>query len=184
MFFRFGTGNEMEEPTPSTYRKEFSVIVTDSSGSPVAGQQLNVTLVPVSYGKGQWVRTPAAPAAFEYYDAVRSITCPNEDIDLDGIMAPFEDTNGDGQLTPGAVVTAAGTITADENGIAQFFLNYTQDYGAWVDILIQVSGSAVGTENVSSRTFTLSVLSDDVTNEDVPPPPMPFGATANCASVD
>lgn len=184
LFFRFGTGNEMEEPTPSTYRKEFSVIVTDSSGNPVAGQQLNVTLVPVSYGKGQWVRTPAAPAAFEYYDAVRSITCPNEDIDLNGIMEPFEDTNGDGELTPGPVVTAAGTITADENGIAQFFLNYTQDYGAWVDILIQVSGSAVGTENVSSRNFTLSVLSDDVTNEDVPPPPMPFGATANCASVD
>ncbi|MGP9801535.1 Ig-like domain-containing protein [Rheinheimera sp. NSM] len=189
LFFRFGTGNELEEPDQSTYRKEFSIVVTDSSGNPVAGQPLSVAVVPVSYAKGQWVRTPAAPAAFEYYDAVRSITCPNEDIDLDGIMAPFEDTNGDGQLTPGNVVAVSGEqagqdITADSSGIAKFYLTYTQDYGAWIDVLIQVSGAASGTENVSSRNFTLSVLSDDVTNEDVPPPPMPFGATANCASVD
>lgn len=190
LFFRFGTGNEMEEPTASTYRKEFSIVVTDSSGNPVAGQALNVSVVPVSYGKGQWVRTPPAPATFEYYDPVRSITCPNEDINLDGILDPaIEDTNGDGQLTPGNVVAvsaeeAGQPIVADANGIAKFYLTYTQDYGAWVDVMIHVSGSAAGTENVSSRTYTLDVLSDDVTNEDVPPAPMPFGVTANCASVD
>ncbi|MEO3865575.1 Ig-like domain-containing protein [Rheinheimera fenheensis] len=190
LFFRFGTGNEIEEPTASTYRKEFSIVVTDSSGNPVAGQNLNVTVVPVSYGKGQWVRTPPAPAAFEYYDPVRSITCPNEDIDLDGILDPLiEDTNGDGQLTPGNVVAVSAAepgqpIIADDSGIATFYLTYTQDYGAWVDIVIQVSGSAAGTENVSSRAYTLDVSSDDVTNEDVPPPPMPYGQIANCASVD
>jgi hypothetical protein len=190
LFFRFGTGNEMEEPTTSTYRKEFSIVVTDSSGNPVSGQALNVTVVPVSYGKGQWVRTPPAPATFEYYDPVRSITCPNEDINLDGILDPLiEDTNGDGQLTPGNVVAVSAEepgqpIVADESGIAKFYLTYTQDYGAWVDILIQVSGNAAGTENVSSRSYTLDVLSDDVTNEDIPPPPMPYGETANCASID
>ena len=184
LFFRFGTGNEMEEPTASTYRKEFSIIVTDSSGNPVAGQRVNLTVVPLSYGKGAWVRVPAV-GPFEYYDAARSITCPNEDINLDGILdITIEDTNGDGELTPGNVVAVPEFVTADENGIAQFHLTYTQDYGAWIDILIQASGSAAGTENVSSRSYTLDVLSDDVTNEDIPPPRIPYGETPNCASTD
>ncbi|MBZ9610169.1 Ig-like domain-containing protein [Rheinheimera maricola] len=189
LFFRFGTGNTITKPNQSLYAKEFSIIVTDSSGNPVANQQLNVAAVPVSYGIGEWVKDPAPPAAFKVWSAFREHTCVNEDADLNGILdlvdneiGTGEDRNKDGMLTPGNAATVPQVVTADENGIATFEVRYPQDHGAWLDIRLQVSGFAAGTENVAHREYTLAVSSEDTTNEASQPPRNPFGAINDCFS--
>lgn len=180
LFFRFGTGNEINKPNASLYSKEFSIIVTDSSGNPVANQELNVAVVPITFGKGFWVKSPPAPAEFKVWASNRVITCPNEDVNFDGILEVSEDTNADGLLTPGNVATVPRTVTADENGIATFNVRYPQDYATWLDVRLQVSGTAAGTENVAHRLYTLPVAADDVTVETSPPPANPLGAEADC----
>ncbi|MBU1311365.1 MAG: Ig-like domain-containing protein [Gammaproteobacteria bacterium] len=190
LFFRFGTGNAITKPNVSMYAKEFSIIVTDSSGNPVANQQLNVAAVPVSYGIGYWVKDPAPPESFKVWADFRIHTCLNEDVNLNGILelvngeiGTGEDRNKDGMLTPGNAAVVPQTVTADENGIATFEVLYPQDHGAWLDIRLQISGFAAGTENVAYREYTLGVSSADTTNEASPPPRNPFGALNDCFSL-
>lgn len=183
LFFRFGTGNVIEKPSASLYSKEFSVIVTDSSGNPVPNQQLNVAVVPVAYAKGEWVASPPV-GEFKFWSAQRNVVCPNEDVNLDGILEVSEDTNGDGQITPGNLATVPRTVTADADGIAVFNVRYPQDSGAWLDVRLQVSGFAAGTENVAFREYQLPVSADDVTNETSPPPSNPFGRNAVCTDTN
>ncbi|WP_259241225.1 Ig-like domain-containing protein [Rheinheimera pacifica] len=180
LFFRFGTGNVITKPSISTYAKEFSIIVTDSSGNPVANQLLNVAVVPTGYRKGFWVASPPAPAAFKVWEPSVTASCANEDANLNGILDPGEDQNLDGQLTPGNVAVVPRTVTADDSGIAVFTITYPQDYGAWIDVRLQVSGFAAGTENVAYRDYGLPVSSADVTTETSPPPANPLGFSNNC----
>lgn len=180
LFFRFGTGNAIEKPSNSLYSKEFSIIVTDSSGNPVPNQQLNVAVVPLAYTKGVWVPSLPPPGEFKLWEPDPSVTCENEDVNLDGILEISEDTNGDGQITPGNLATVPQTVVADANGIAVFNVRYPQDVGAWLDVRLQVSGFASGTENVAFREYTLPVSAEDVTRETSPPPDNPFGRSALC----
>lgn len=184
LFFRFGTGNTIEKPSNSLYSKEFSVIVTDSSGNPVPNQALNIAVVPTSYAKGVWVASLPPPGEFKLWIPERSVTCPNEDVNLDGILEISEDTNNDGQITPGNLATVPQTIVADANGIAVFNVRYPQDTGAWLDVRLQVSGFAAGTENVAFREYSLPVSAEDVTNETSPPPENPFGVSVNCTDTN
>ena len=193
LFFRFGTGNEITKPSASTYAKEFSIIVTDSSGNPVANQQLNVAALPIRYRKGYWTESPPAPETFKLWVPVVLANCVSEDANFDGILEserdangeiiPFsgEDTNGDGILTPGNVATVRQTVTADENGIATFVVTYPQDYGAWIDVRLLISGFAAGTENVTFRDYSLPVSAEDVTKETSPPPANPLGVAPLCS---
>lgn len=186
LFFRFGTGNAITKPRPSTYAKEFSIIVTDSSGNPVANQQLNVAVVSLGYRKGVWRKSE--PADFKNWEisAVREffsepIRCVSEDANYNGILDGGEDINGDAQLTPGNLAVVPRTVTSDDSGIAFFDVTYPQDVGAWLDVRLQVSGLAAGTENVTYREYSLPVAAEDVTNESSEPPSNPFGVIQFCA---
>lgn len=184
LFFRFGTGNTIAKPSNSLYSKEFSIIVTDSSGNPVPNQQLNVAVLPVSYGVGEWIASPET-GEFKLWIPSRNNTCANEDANLNGILDPGEDRNGDGQLTPGNIATVPQIVTADADGIAVFNVRYPQDVGGWLDVRLQVSGFAAGTENVNFRHYTLPVSSEDVTNETSKPTQNPFGPLpAGCVIVN
>ncbi|GAB58598.1 Ig-like domain-containing protein [Rheinheimera nanhaiensis] len=196
LFFRFGTGNVITKPSASTYAKEFSVIVTDSSGNPVPNQALNVAVVPTGYRKGIWVASPPAPAAFKVWVPQVNANCENEDANLNGVLDPLfdvngdvipgtgEDLNGDGQLTPGNRASVPATVTSDVNGIATFNITYFQDVATWLDVRLQVSGFSAGTENVTYSHYSLPVAADDVTTETSPPPANPFGAAFNCATAN
>jgi hypothetical protein len=181
LFFRFGTGNAIQKPNASTYAKEFSIIVTDSSGNPVANQALNVAVVSTNYRKGFWVVSPPAPEAFKLWVPNVTASCVSEDANLNGILDAGEDVNADGILTPGNVATAPRTVTANDSGIATFLVTYPQDYAAWIDVRLQVSGIAAGTENITYREYSLPVSAEDVTTETSPPPSNPNGVNANCA---
>ncbi|WP_019676959.1 Ig-like domain-containing protein [Arsukibacterium perlucidum] len=188
LFFRFGTGNVITKPSASTYAKEFSVIVTDSSGNAVSGQQLNVAVLSINYRKGYWVKSPEAPLTFKNWTTSGStptistpISCVSEDANFNGILDDGEDINFDGQLTPGNFVVAPGSVTSDANGIATFNLTYPQDAGSWLDVRLQVSGFASGTENISFREYGLPTAADDLTTETSQPASNPFGVIQNCA---
>ena len=184
LFFRFGTGNTIEEPSQSVFSKEFSVLVTDSSGNPVAGQDLNVSVLPVSYNKGFWKPVPDL-IDFEYWDPVVTAgDCQSEDVNNNGIMDPGEDFNADGQLTPGNVVSVPRTVRADANGIATFDMVYPKDIAPWTQVLLTVTGFADGSENVSSREFRTVVSGNYVADENSAPARNPFGSSANCADTD
>lgn len=191
LFFRFGTGNNIQEPSASLFSKEFAVLVTDSSGNPVAGQDLNVSVLPVSYNKGVWQPVPDL-IDFEYWDAVVTLAdsnpaspgieaCISEDLNNNGLMDPGEDTNGDGQLTPGNVASVPRTVQADENGIATFDLTYPRDIAPWTTVLLTVSGFADGSENVVSQEFRTVVSGAYVADETSGPARNPYGEGTSCS---
>jgi hypothetical protein len=184
LFFRFGTGNTVELPSPSLYRKEFSIIVTDASGNPVTNQPLNLAVVSLSYRKGFWEKSPPPPESFKIWSPNVTASCVTEDVNFNGIMDSGEDFNGDNQLTPGNLATVPRTVTSNNEGIAVFNVTYPRDVAPWLDVRLQVTGFAAGTENISYREYTLSVAAADISQENLAPPKNPFGSAANCAVPD
>jgi hypothetical protein len=182
LFFRFGTGNTVETKEQSLYSKQFAVLVTDSSGNAVPNQQLTVAVYPKLYSKGIWARYPVT-GSFKYWQPVRSTNnatdCGTEDVNRNGILDAGEDANGDAELTPGNIVAVERTVTANSEGIAYFNLVYPIEYGAWVDVEVVVRGAASGTENETSRAFSLSYAADDVDDETVKPVANPWGANVS-----
>lgn len=59
-----GTGNEIEQPTTTTYRQPWTVFVTDSSGSAVPNQEVRINVKPIAYRKGSWFATEDAWITF------------------------------------------------------------------------------------------------------------------------
>ncbi|WP_286261679.1 Ig-like domain-containing protein [Thalassotalea atypica] len=195
LFISLGTGNTIVELDETTYSKTYSVFVTDVDSRPRQNITLQVSAIPHNFKKGQWVKV-FDEGEFQSWAADVSITCPNEDVNQDGILDFGEDTNGDGILTPGNIVSVTGVeaanfeIITDSQGRAVIDLLYPQSYAQWSDIDIIVSAKVTGTENIEKTIFTLPVNSDDVTKEDVIPPVQsiglqsPFGLTASCNSAN
>lgn len=197
LFFRFGTGNSIKAPSNSLFAQEFSVLVTDSSGNPVASQELNVSVLPLSYDKGVWDEFPD-PIDFEYWvknSSEAATNCASEDVNNNGILDEedtdgngtidiTEDTNGDGQLTPGNVASVPRTVRADSNGIATFDMTYPRDIAPWTEVLITVSGFADGTENISSRQFRTRVSGEYVSDQTATPAKNPFGEGRFCTDIN
>ncbi|BCO18795.1 hypothetical protein KUC3_16520 [Alteromonas sp. KC3] len=174
-----GTGNQIEQETTTSYLKRFAVFVSDSAGRPVSGVNLTASVNPVKfneggvYWRGEWV-----------FNTINSLwvqanitECSNEDINANGILDAGEDSNGDEQLTPGIVgtLTLTNNGVTDENGYAEIEYRYPENYGGWYFSEISVFGQSTGSEAQATTTFQLSVLADDVSDENVRPADNPFG---------
>jgi len=111
--------------------------------------------------------------------------CDNEDINFNGILDAGEDTNNDGQLTPGnaASITPA-EVTTDANGQALVFVEYPRQFGNWVRTKVTARGQSGGSESRESMFFRLTVALDDLTVEGSPPPSSPYGVGTNCADIN
>ncbi|WP_286235240.1 Ig-like domain-containing protein [Thalassotalea sediminis] len=190
LFISIGTGNEVEEIETDTYKKTYSVFVTDVDSTPVENAELTVSAIPRYFYKGMWVHVLDENGEFLYWGAQHSIRCDNEDVNRNGILDPGEDVNGDGMLTPGNIVAADGNITTDDTGRAVIDIVYPQSDSRWVDIQLKVSTKVTGTENLSQSTFTLPVSAEDVNSEFINPPVentmlrSPYGLLADCTSID
>ena len=178
-----GTGNLIEAPQQSSYRKEFSVFVTDADANPVSGAALTFSATPVAettndaaYAKGYWLWDEDD----SIYYSVTTAVCANEDLNGNGRLDVGEDFNGDGQLTPGNVGAIDADASTDENGQALINLNYPKQYGAWVQLAISARGESSGTESVDSMNYWLSVSTEDRSTQGAPPPSSPWGVSANC----
>ena len=199
-FISIGTGNIIEASDETSYLKKFTVFVTDANSNPVSDVELSVTGTPVKYTellepnaepvdsnyqvirpafyKGFWSAFPSIED-FEYWVAVRTIGCANEDVDGDGIEDPNENLNGDDGLTPVNIVSIDGDIVTDENGQAIIELRYAKSFAAWGEIKITASAPVSGSESQASQFFTLSASAADLRLETTPPNSNPFGTGVN-----
>lgn len=192
LFIALGTGNELIEANSTTYNKQYSVFVTDVNSTPREGVTLTVSAVPNNYYKGQWIKLLDDTSAFTSWGAnyTTNLPCPNEDLNIDGILDLGEDTNQNGMLTPGNVVTVLGEVTTDELGQAVIDIRYAQSFATWVNVNLVVSAKVSGTESSAQTRFTLPVLASDVLNENVPPPTSgigligPFGQAGSCTNAN
>lgn len=202
----FGTGNNLQSPTPSSYTKEFSAFVTDPDSNPVAGAELTFSAPPVAFNLGGEYRKGTWGWDTDLSQWIQIITakCPNEDNNANGILDAGEDNNangildagednngngildagedsGDGQLTPGNVVAIQSNGITDASGQVQFILSYPRSFGAWVDVSITANGQSQGSESSEQRQHSLRVAGADLKTEGSPPPPSPFGISVNCS---
>lgn len=183
LFITISYGNTIENLNPTTYRKPFSVYVTDATGLAVTNQIINLSVIPTRYYKG--VMTWDSVASI--WRPTRSVAagCANEDGNLNGILDAGEDTNGNGSLTPGNVVIASpGAVTTDSSGLASFYLLYGEQFAHWIDVSIVARATVSGTESRRDQVFQLSPLAEDVNQETIPPAGVtsPFGTANACAN--
>jgi len=190
LFMALGTGNDLIEIDSTAYNKQYSVFVTDVDSTPQEGVILKVSAVPNNYYKGEWVKISDVNGDFSSWGPNYSTGCSNEDLNIDGILDLGEDTNSNGKLTPGNVVSVLGEVITDEFGQAIIDIRYAQSFATWVDVNLVVSAKVSGTESSAKTRFTLPVLADDVLNEDISPPTSgigltsPFGLSSDCTNAN
>ena len=180
LFISIATSNEISNLDPTTYKKDFSVYVTDAAGAPVAGKAVNLSVFPETYLKG---RLAKGEDGWDYSDSPAPNVCVNEDLDRNGILNAGEDVNGDGRLNPGLpVVVSPATVTTAANGFATFSLVYGENYAPWLTVLITARAAVGGTESVQTQSYFVGGSAADF-NSDTPPAGVvsPFG-TGSCTS--
>jgi hypothetical protein len=139
------------------------------------------------------------PVACESEDANENgILDTGEDKNKDGELDPGEDLNGngtldagedigDGQLTPGNVVSVPTTVTTGADGTIEFSVIYPKQFANWVRIRLTATTSVAGTESSDNAVFWLPIATADLTDKDTAPPgtPSPFGrVTGDCTTTD
>lgn len=156
-FLTIGFGSTIEELNAATYKKTFSVYLTDATGNPVGSQAVSISVVPQTYGKGLAADSPGNPI------------CPNTDTNKNGIVDAGESTVG-GALVPGNVVLASpGTVTTDSNGIALFSLQYGKQYATWVTVNVVARTTVQGTETSRTTSYRTTLMEGDILRDS------PFG---------
>src|SRR5690554_727086 len=186
-----GTGNELNEPDSDHYAKDWVVFVSDVNGSPVPGVEVELSVLPVSYGKGEFVPADTdGDGTADIWEPVRQVTCPSEDINRNGFLDPDEvDVNGNGKLDPTneAIVFSALEET-DLDGSKHFEIMYPQSSCAWTDVLIEARANVDGTEYSESAVVTLACASEDLLDLQVTPPSFnggsKYGKTADCTTTE
>jgi len=156
-----GVSTEISSNSTNTaYILPMSVLVADSNGNPVSDTSVSLSTWPTSYRTGNWSEDDEV--VFVPYYVIGPYQYDNEDTNKNLILDGDEDTgldpgHGDGELTPpsSASGTVPGTVTTDENGVANFNLVYLKQYSVWVEAEIKVSTLVLGTETTSTLTFWL-----------------------------
>ena len=168
-----GTGNEIFEPDPTFYEFPYVAIVTDNAGNPAPDADLRLTITPSFYMKGYYVENQDG-------ELVPFITalCPNEDINLNGIIDSGEDTDNDNFLDPTNVAQVPNPLVLDNDGKATFVIRYPQSYGNWTKVKLSAKAIVSGTESTETSRFTLPISVGDAENP--PGNPSPYGVVSRC----
>ncbi|CAM3923499.1 hypothetical protein [Roseateles saccharophilus] len=146
-----GTDNTISLGASSlTYVKKYVVLVVDSAGNPKAGVQVTPSVDLGGFGKGYWKYNLATQVWERSPDfgalGLLAATCPNEDLNRNGVIDAGEDVNGNQQLDPrksDVSVTLVGSTTTDANGVAVLQLEYPQNMASWVKYKITVTAAGV-----------------------------------------
>ena len=181
LFISIASGNTIENLNETTYKKEFSVYVTDASGAPASNRVVNLSVIPDFYGKG----TLSFFDGRDIWDySTVPVFCANEDTDKNGILNAGEDINSDGRLWPGLpIVVSPASVTTSSNGFATFYLQYGENFVPWLDTTITARASVGGTESVQNQRYFLQGVASDFTNENPPAgATSPFGTGTACSS--
>ena len=159
----FGHDELLAENAPF-YTKSLGVIVTDNAGNPVSGKQVDFTVKPTHYSKGELFFDGTG---WNKYDT--DPVCPSEDLDSDGSLDDGEDFNNSGFLEPTNSTTITGSGTTDETGKLIATITYPQNHAWWETVRITAQVTVDGTEYLEKVTMTLHALNSDMTSEGSPP---------------
>ena len=156
--------DELLSENPPFYTKALGVIVTDNAGNPVSGKQVDFTVEPILYSKGELYHNGIS---WQKYDS--DPTCPSEDLDSDGLLDDGEDFNQSGSLEPTNSTTITGNGMTDESGTLTVNITYPQNHAWWETVKITAQVTVDGTEYLEKVTMTLHALNSDMTSEGSPP---------------
>lgn len=174
LFISAGTGNKIGIPSPTTYQLDYTVFVTDAAGNPVPNVTVTANVIPTTYSKG-WYEFNSSQKSWK---ATVVATCPNEDLNQDGILDPGEDVNSSGRLEPGMPMNITSSGTTNASGIAVVSILYPRDRATWTEVKMTIKGTVSGTESIyQPPVFMLPYLADDFADEKSSPPgdPSPYG---------
>jgi len=183
---------------PPRYRKVWGVQVSDPSSGPVKNQLVTISLRGVKFKKGNYTVefVPSAPGSVvgtnQWVQSSPS-ECDAEDANNNNFVEQGEvgDLDKDGVLEPnGAAIvrspTATGglsaTVTTDDSGAAEFWIEYLRDYGSWAKVELNATATVTGQQGTAARSFYLPVPSSEILDEDVSPAFQlsPFGQRTGC----
>ena len=188
LFITINFGNTISSVDETTYSKDFSVYVTDSNGVAVGNQLISLSVIPTEYRKGAlnncFIGSDGKLVCKTWIYSSTPTVCANEDINLNGILDPGEDTNKNLQLTPGNVAVAApGNVVTDAAGRATFAVQYGEQFAPWVKVNITARASVAGTESRRSIPYDLVGSAPDF-EANTPPAGVtsPFGSSTSCAN--
>ncbi|MFK5970370.1 MAG: Ig-like domain-containing protein [Candidatus Marithrix sp.] len=180
LFVIIGSGNELEKEEGRRYKAYHTVLVTDANGTPVADAEVTLSIYPIIYIKSEFMFLDES-----FIFMGEENYCNNEDVNRNGILDTTlgEDTNNNGRIEPGNVVTVDKlTLVTDSTGFADFNVVYPIQYAAWVTADITARTEVAGTESSDTIQFTTSCTAADVTSKTCPVT-NPFG-THNCSRAD
>lgn len=205
LLVRLGTDNLVAGTAPIN-TKTYVAIVTDAAGNPTVGAMVQFALRPSRYRKGffalgtitgvtYWTQTtittavvPATvPATFTITGGSISATCPNLDLNFNGILDP-----GEGLVTfpagvttallPGAVASVNASAVTDASGIATATISYPKDQSYWSEVTLEARTSVTTNDPPTQVTFFLPGKAIDYDGTSVTPPgtTSPYGTGATC----
>ena len=183
---RLGTDNTVgTTPLPQNANvKTYVAIVTDAAGNPVVNTTVQFALRPSRYRKGFFVPDPTGIFWVQNITA----TCPNEDLNFNGILDPGEGlvawpAGVTPALLPGAVASVNATAVTDTGGAATATLTYAKSYSLWTEVTLEARTSVTTNDPPTQQTFFLPGVATDYDNvlENPPGQPSPFGINTSCA---
>lgn len=171
-FVTLGSGNQMEEPDSTNYRKPFTVRVADAAGAGVPNVEVSLALIPLKYYKGYYEWDKDSKFWVARYTVDTTSECLNEDRNHNTVFDSGDvDDNGDGELWPGIPATLSKrVVTTNEVGEAQFTVNYSQQYANFVQVSLEASAKVSGTEAKNRSKFVLPGIASDFNVETNSPP--------------
>ena len=179
LFISAGSGNALDASDSSTYRKTYSVFVTDAAGNPVPDVIITAAAWPRYYYKGYLQYSQIAQS----WIVVRTANaCDNEDRDRSGTFNPNNDFNLNGRLDPGIPLNLSTGGKTDSSGTAIVTLTYPRDRANWLDVELTIRGNSSGTEATYVGYTLLPGLATDFNRVDVSPPGVlsPYGQATDC----
>ncbi|MFT3819489.1 MAG: hypothetical protein QM750_17940 [Rubrivivax sp.] len=140
-----GTDNTIANgPTGLTFIKKYVVLVVDSAGNPKSDVQVTPSVDLGGFSKGAWVLGKCGLS--DCWVKAQTDSCPNEDLNRNGVIDTNEDVNGNGQLDPrksDVSITLSGATKTDANGVAVLQLEYPKSLASWVKFKITVTAAGV-----------------------------------------
>ena len=179
LFISAGSGNALDGSDSSTYRKTYTVFVTDAAGNPVPDVIITAAAWPKMYYKGYLQYSDAAAS----WVVVQHLECPNEDLNRNGMLDAGEDENKNGYLDPGIPLNLSTGGKTDGSGTTTVTLTYPRDRANWLNLELTIRGNSSGTEATYVGYTLLPGLFSDFNRKDVSPPGVksPYGQANVCS---
>lgn len=179
LFISAGSGNVLDGTDSSTYRKTYTVFVTDAAGNPVPDVIITAAAWPKFYYKGYLQYSASAIS----WIVAQQVECKNEDQNRNGMLDANEDENKNGFLDPGIPLNLSTGGKTDSSGTATVTLTYPRDRANWLNVELTIRGNSSGTEATYVGYTLLPGLFSDFNRQDVSPPGVnsPYGQANVCS---